>query len=98
MAQEFFLGIKLGVTGASAIGAALGSVQSSLKGLADAARRLQSEQDRLGEAIRRHMGTLAPQTIAALNRDYERLGHTLDAVRVKQEKLSRAMQRCQHRW
>ncbi|BBD77243.1 phage tail tape measure protein [Hydrogenophilus thermoluteolus] len=93
MAQEFFLGIKLGVTGASAIGAALGSVQSSLKGLGDAARRLQSEQDRLGEAIRRHMGTLAPQTLAALNRDYERLGRTIEAVTRRQEALSRAMQR-----
>lgn len=93
MAQEFFLAIKLGVTGASAIGAALGSVQSSLKGLGDAARRLQSEQDRLGEAIRRHMGTLAPQTLAALNRDYERLGRTIEAVTRRQEALSRAMQR-----
>ncbi|TXF11933.1 phage tail tape measure protein [Pelomicrobium methylotrophicum] len=93
MAQEFFLGIKLGVTGAAAIGAALGSVQSSLKGLGDAARRLQSEQDRLGEAIRRHMGTLAPQTLAALNRDYERLGRTIESVTRRQEALSRAMQR-----
>jgi phage-related tail protein len=93
MAQEFFLGIKLGVLGAGAVGAAIGQAQGALKGLGDVARRVQSEQDRLGEAIRRHMGRLAPPTIAALNRDYERLGRTIDAIRQKHEALSRAMQR-----
>ena len=93
MAQELFLGIKLGVLGAGAVSAALGSVKGSMAALGDALRRAQSEQTRLGEAIRQHMGRLAPSTLAALNRDYERLGATIDAVRQRQEKLARAMQR-----
>lgn len=95
MAQEFFLGIKLGVIGASAVGAALGSAQSAMTGLGDVAKSLTREQERLGEAIRRHMGTLAPKTLASLNRDYERLGQTIDAVRARQEKLGAAMSRRQ---
>ena len=95
MAQEFFLGIKLGAIGASAVGAALGSAQSAMTRLGDVAKSLIREQERLGEAIRRHMGTLAPKTLASLNRDYERLGQTIDAVRARQEKLGAAMSRRQ---
>lgn len=95
MAQEFFLGIKLGAIGASAVGAALGSAQSAMTRLGDVAKSLTREQERLGEAIRRHMGTLAPKTLASLNRDYERLGQTIDAVRARQEKLGAAMSRRQ---
>lgn len=95
MAQEFFFGIKLGAIGASAVGAALGSVQSAMTRLGDVAKSLTREQERLGEAIRRHMGTLAPKTLASLNRDYERLGQTIDAVRARQEKLGAAMSRRQ---
>ncbi|WP_019561749.1 phage tail tape measure protein [Caldimonas manganoxidans] len=95
MAQEFFLGIKLGAIGASAVGAALGSAQSAMTRLGDVAKSLTREQERLGEAVRRHMGTLAPKTLASLNRDYERLGQTIDAVRARQEKLGAAMSRRQ---
>lgn len=95
MAQEFFLGIKLGAIGASAVGAALGSAQSAMTRLGDVAKSLTREQERLGEAIRRHMGTLAPKTLASLNRDYERLGQAIDAVRARQEKLGAAMSRRQ---
>lgn len=95
MAQEFFLGIKLGVVGASAVGAALGSAQSAMTRLGDVTKSLSREQERLGDAIRRHMGTLAPRTLAALHRDYERLGQTIDAVRARQEKLGAAMSRRQ---
>ena len=93
MAQELFLGIKLGISGAAAIGAALGSAHNAMARLGETARRLTSEQQRLGDAIRRHMGQLAPSTLAALHRDYERLGQTIDAVRIRQEKLGHAMAR-----
>lgn len=93
MAQELFLGIRLGVSGAAAIGAALGSANNAMVRLGDTARRLATEQQRLGDAIRRHMGQLAPSTLTALNRDYDRLGKAIDAVRIKQEQLGRAMAR-----
>ena len=100
MAQEFFLGIKIGVlgasaVGASAVGAALGSARNAMARLGDVTRRLTTEQQRLGDAIRRHMGTLAPATLSALNRDYERLGKTIDAVRARQERLGAALARRQ---
>jgi len=93
--SEFFLGIKLGVIGAGAVGAALGSVRGSLDGLGRVMDDLKRRQDDLGGAITRHMGTLAPKTLAAINRDYERLGQTIDAVRKRQEALGAAMARRQ---
>ena len=89
------IGIKLGVIGAGAVGAALGSVRGSLNGLGRVMADLKRRQDDLGGAITRHMGTLAPKTLAALNRDYERLGQTIDAVRKRQEALTAAMARRQ---
>jgi len=70
---EFFLGIKLGVIGAGAVGAALGSVRGSLDGLGRVMADLKRRQDDLGGAITRHMGTLAPKTLATLHRDNERV-------------------------
>jgi TP901 family phage tail tape measure protein len=70
-------------------------VRGSLDGLGRVMADLERRQDDLGEAITRHMGTLAPKTLAAMNRDYERLGQTIDAVRKRQEALGAAMARRQ---
>lgn len=91
--MELSLGIRLGVIGAGAVGAALGSVRGSLDGLGRVMGELRQRQVDLGSAIQRHMGTLAPKTLAALNRDYERLGRAIDDVRKRQEALGRAMAR-----
>jgi TP901 family phage tail tape measure protein len=93
--MELSLGIRLGVIGAGAVGAALGSVRGSLDGLGRVMGDLRRRQVDLGDAIHRHMGTLAPRTLAALNRDYERLGRAIDDVRKRQEALGRAMARRQ---
>lgn len=93
--MELSLGIRLGVIGAGAVGAALGSVRGSLDGLGRVMGELRQRQVDLGAAIQRHMGTLAPKTLAALNRDYERLGRAIDDVRKRQEALGRAMARRQ---
>ena len=93
--MELSLGIRLGVIGAGAVGAALGSVRGSLDGLGRVMGELRQRQVDLGSAIQRHMGTLAPKTLAALNRDYERLGRAIDDVRKRQEALGRAMARRQ---
>ncbi|MEO1766794.1 phage tail tape measure protein [Thiobacter aerophilum] len=90
---DLSIGIRLGVLGAGAVGAAIGSVKGAMEGLGRVSAELKRRQDELGAAIRRHMGTLAPPTLAALNRDYERLGRTIEAVTQRQEKLARAMQR-----
>jgi hypothetical protein len=93
--MELSLGIRLGVVGAGAVGAALRSVRGSLDGLGRVMGELRQRQVDLGAAIQRHMGTLAPKTLAALNRDYERLGRAIDDVRKRQEALGRAMARRQ---
>jgi phage-related minor tail protein len=90
---DLSIDIRLGVLGAGAVGAAIGSVKGAMEGLGRVSADLKRRQDELGAAIRRHMGTLAPPTLAALNRDYERLGRTIEAVTQRQEKLARAMQR-----
>ncbi|WP_236213018.1 phage tail tape measure protein [Metapseudomonas otitidis] len=51
------------------------------------------KQKELGDVIRRQMGTLAPSTLAALNRDYEKVGRTIDQLKRKQDKLTASIAR-----
>lgn len=87
MAGDLAVSIKIGaVTGG--LFAALGGVKTALTQLGDVTGKLQAKQRALGEDIQKYMGTLAPQTLAALNRDYERLGATIDKLNAKQQKLA----------
>ncbi len=95
MAQEFFLGVRLGVVGAAAVMAAIGSARNALVRLGEATQTAEAQQRRLGQAIEQHMGRLAPRTLAALHRDYARLGTLIDAARVRHDKLNQAMNRRQ---
>jgi TP901 family phage tail tape measure protein len=81
--------------GASARGVLplLGGVRRTLTGLGDTANKLNRQHAELGASIKRNLGTLAPSTVAALNRDYVRLGQTLDTVRRKQEQLTARLAR-----
>jgi TP901 family phage tail tape measure protein len=81
--------------GASARGVLplLGGVRRTLAGLGDTASKLTRQHAELGASIQRNLGTLAPSTVAALNRDYVRLGQTLDTVRRKQEQLTARLAR-----
>ena len=87
MAGDLAVSVKIGaVTGG--LFAALGGVKTTLTQLGAVTDTLKSKQRALGENIQKYMGTLAPQTLAALNRDYERLGATIDKLNAKQQKLA----------
>lgn len=87
MAGDLALSIKIGaVTGG--LLSALGGVKSSITQLGAVTSTLRTKQQALGDSIQKHMGTLAPRTLAALNRDYERLGNTIDKLGVKQRRLT----------
>jgi len=92
MAGDLSLSIKIGAVVGGAL-AGLGSIGKTLDQLASHSDRLKAKQGELGAMIERHMGTLAPKTLAALNRDYEKLGRTIDQLRQKQERLAAGMAR-----
>lgn len=92
MAGDLSLSIKIGAVVGGAL-AGLGSIGKTLDQLTSHSDRLKAKQGELGAMIERHMGTLAPKTLAALNRDYEKLGRTIDQLRQKQERLAAGMAR-----
>ncbi|WP_405118694.1 phage tail tape measure protein [Pseudomonas leptonychotis] len=70
-----------------------GGVKKSILGLESVTQQLRTKHEELGASIKRNMGTLAPQTLAALNREYLTLGQSIDRVRGKQEQLQNRMAR-----
>ncbi|STB70796.1 hypothetical protein [Chromobacterium violaceum] len=92
MDKNLAVSISIGAHAASAL-AAFGNVKQSLAGIGQATSMLKAKQNELGSAIQRQMGTLAPKTLAAMNHDYEKLGRTIDSLRLKQEKLAASMAR-----
>lgn len=87
MDKNLAVSITIGARAGAAL-AAFGSVKQSLGALGQATTMLKVKQNELGNAIQRHMGTLAPKTIAAMNREYVKLGHTIDQLQAKQARLS----------
>ncbi|MDH0894353.1 phage tail tape measure protein [Pseudomonas sp. GD03875] len=74
---------------------AFGSARSTVQQLGRATEGLTRQQKELASSIQRGLGTLAPSSLAALNRDYERVGRTIDTLRLKQEKLTASIARGQ---
>lgn len=93
MANEVLVGLKIGAVVSSSLHAAFGSARSTVQQLGRATDGLTLKQKELGDVIRRQMGTLAPSTLAALNRDYEKIGRTLDQLKTKQDKLTASIAR-----
>ncbi|MCG9057576.1 phage tail tape measure protein [Laribacter hongkongensis] len=88
MSKNLAVSITIGAQASSAL-AAFGSVKQSLEGIGKTTNLLKVKQNELGNAIQRHMGTLAPQTLAAMNREYVKLGQTIDQLQAKQARLNR---------
>lgn len=93
MANEILVGLKIGATLSGAFHAAFGGARSTVQMLGRTTDGLTSKQKELGDVIRRQMGTLAPSALVALNRDYEKIGRTLDQLKVKQDKLTASISR-----
>ncbi|MDP3848109.1 MAG: phage tail tape measure protein [Pseudomonas sp.] len=91
MANTVIAGLRIA---ASATGMGVfGSVKKSILGLESVTKDLRLKHEELGASIKRNMGTLAPQTLAALNTEYVRLGQSIDRVRGKQERLQERLAR-----
>ncbi|RRV28596.1 phage tail tape measure protein [Pseudomonas sp. o96-267] len=93
MANEVLVGLKIGAVVSGSLHAAFGTARSTVQQLGRATDGLTLKQKELGDVIRRQMGTLAPSTLAALNRDYEKIGRTIDQLKVKQDKLTASIAR-----
>jgi TP901 family phage tail tape measure protein len=91
MAKELLVSVAIGAVLQGSYMAAFGGAKRTLDTLGAASAKLKKQHDQLGEAMQRAMGKLSGGTLAAINRDYEKLGRTLDALRQKQEKLAASM-------
>ncbi|KMN37544.1 hypothetical protein VI26_03265 [Chromobacterium sp. LK1] len=88
MDKNLAVSVTIGARAGTAL-AAFGNIKQSLAGLGQATSLLKNKQTELGNAIQRHMGTLAPKTLATMNREYVRLGQTIDQLQSKQARLNR---------
>jgi len=93
MAKELLVSVAIGAALQGSYMAAFGGAKRTLDVLGATAFKLKKQHDQMGEAMQRAMGKLSGGTLAAINRDYEKLGRTLDAVRQKQERLAASMAR-----
>lgn len=88
MAKEVLLGFVIGAKLAGSYTTVFGSARTTISQIGRATKELGEQQRKLGADIQKDMGTLAPASIVALNRQYERLGVTMDRLRAKEERLS----------
>lgn len=93
MAKELLVSVAIGAALQGSYMAVFGGAKRTLETLGAASAKLKKQHDQMGDAMQRAMGKLSGGTLAAINRDYEKLGRTLDALRVKQEKLAASMAR-----
>ncbi|OHX10255.1 phage tail tape measure protein [Chromobacterium sphagni] len=93
MANNMLVSVAIGAVLQGSYLAAFAGAKRSMEVLDATTKQLKGQQDALGQAMKRAMGTLSDGSLAALNRDYERLGRAVDALRLKQEKLAASMAR-----
>lgn len=93
--NEVLVGLKIGAVVSGTLHSAFGSARSTVQQLGRGIEGLTRQQTQLSSAIQRGMGVLAPSSLAALNRDYERVGRTIETLRGKQEALTASMARGQ---
>lgn len=87
MAKELFVGVMIGGALAGTFTAATAGAKTTLKQLGTVADELKAKHGRMGDAMARALAH-PMRNAGALRREYDRLGQTLDQVRIKQERLS----------
>lgn len=85
------LGIVIGATLSGSVASAFSSVKRMSMALEGELQRSQRKQHELGQMIQNSMGRLAPQGVAMLMMQYQRMGAAIDNVRARQEKLNHAL-------
>ena len=91
MAKELLVSVAIGAALQGSYLAVFGNAKRTLDTLGATTAKLKQQHDQMGEAMQRAMGRLSGGTLAAINRDYEKLGRTLDALKKKQEALAANM-------
>ena len=87
MAKELFVGIVIGGALSGAFTAATAGAKTTLKQLGSVADDLKTKHGRMGDVMARAFAH-PTRNVSTLRREYDRLGQTLDQVRVKQERLA----------
>lgn len=90
MAKELFVGVMIGGALAGTFTAATAGAKTTLKQLGTVADELKNKHGRMGDAMARALAHPL-RDVGALRREYDRLGQTLDQVRLKQERLAARM-------
>ncbi len=90
MASEFYVGVKIGAAVMGSFQAAFGSARSTLSGLGVATQALSVRYGRMRDVMARAFAH-PTRNVAALRQQYERLGQTLDTLRIKQERLTASL-------
>lgn len=67
---------------------AIGSAKNATASLGSSAALLKAKHVELGNTIKWQMGTQAPHAVKVLNQEYIKIGHTLDQLHLKQNKLN----------
>lgn len=93
MAKDLLVSVAIGAVLQGSYLAAFSGAKRTLETLDATSAKLKKQHDEMGAAMKRAVGTLSGGSLAALNRDYEKLGRTIDALRQKQEKLAASMAR-----
>jgi TP901 family phage tail tape measure protein len=87
MAKELFVGVVIGGTLSGAFTAATAGAKTTLKQLGTVADGLKNKHSRMGDVMARAFAHPS-RNVSTLRREYDRLGQTLDQVRIKQERLA----------
>ncbi len=93
MAKELLVSVAIGAVLQGSYMAVFGGAKRTLDTLGATTAKLKQQHDQMGQAMQRALGKLSGGTLAAINRDYEKLGRTLDTLRQKQERLAASMAR-----
>lgn len=91
MAKDLYVGLTIGAALHSSVRSVFAGAKGSLDMLGRATTELTARHARLGEVIKKAYGP--SPLLTAQRREYERLGQTLDALRLKQERLAASMAR-----
>ena len=93
MANDLLVSVMIGAALQSSFTAAFAGARGTLTSLGATSDLLKRKHVEMGQAMERSLRHLSGASLAAIQRDYERLGRTIDDLRIKQERLAARMAR-----
>jgi TP901 family phage tail tape measure protein len=92
MANEVLVGLKIGAVVSGSLNAAFGSAKSTVQQLGRAINGLTAKQQRMGNELSASLAR-GGTGVERLRRQYDAVGHTLDQLKVKQDRLTASIAR-----